>query len=170
MSALEWTTMIHAIIATLALGTGLIASARLVAHRPPGALLRFFFAFAFLTDATGFLFPYRDILPTHLAAVASLLILGVTLRGYVIAHQHGAWRGLYRVGVITNTYLLTLMATLQVFSAQPGAAAPAIHAPRLFLATQALLVVASLAACVQSLRARPGRRRRSTTTPMEVHP
>ncbi|MGF6492129.1 hypothetical protein ABIE56_000282 [Luteibacter sp. 621] len=168
MSALQWTTLVHAIIATLGLGTGLVATGRLVSHRPPGVLLRFFFAFASLTDATGFLFPYRDILPTHLAAIASLMVLGVTLRGYVVAHQHGAWRGIYRVGVITSTYLLALMATLQVFS-QPGSTPAAIHAPRLFLATQGLLLAASLAACVQSLRARPGRRRR-TTPPMEVHP
>ncbi|UPG92713.1 hypothetical protein [Luteibacter aegosomatissinici] len=156
---MDWATLVHGVIAVIALGTGLVSCSRLATHRPGGVMLRVFFAFAFLTDASAFVIGFDDVRPTHIIAIASLLLLGVTLRGFYIGHQHGTWRSIYRVGVISNTYILALMATLQLFAVN-GTGPSLAHAPALFLSAQGLLGTVSLLTCVRALRPGPGRRRR----------
>lgn len=120
MSGLAVFTMAHAVISCLALATGLVVCGRMLSHQALGAWPRNFFVLAFASSTSGFFFPITELKPSHLIGIASLFVLGLTLRGYYVAHQHGAWRAVYRAGVIVSTYFLALVALSQAFAKVPS--------------------------------------------------
>jgi len=120
MSGLAVFTMAHAVISCLALATGLMVCVRMLTHRASGGWPRNFFVLAFATSTSGFFFPITELKPSHLIGVVSLFVLGLTLRGYYVAHQHGTWRAAYRAGVVASTYLLALVAVNQALAKIPS--------------------------------------------------
>lgn len=159
MTGLAVFTAAHVVVSCLALATGLVVSMRMLRHEALGAWPRNFFVLSFASSTSGFFFPISDLKPSHLIGIFSLLVLGPTLRGYYVAHQHGAWRAIYRAGVIVSTYLLACLALAQVFMKSPALQSQAVpvtsHA---FIAAQCLLFLLALAACARALLPPPSRR------------
>jgi hypothetical protein len=152
--------MAHVVVSCLALVTGLAVSLRMLTHKALGLWPRNFFVLAFGASTSGFFFPITDLTPSHLIGIASLLVLGVTLRGYYVAHQHGTWRAIYRLGVIVSTYLLALVAVTQTFMKTPALQTAGSHgSPDAFVGAQTLLLVLAIAACVCSFRHPAGQKR-----------
>jgi len=104
-------TVLHLIISMIAIGLGfVVAGGMLASNRLPGWTL-WFLVLTILTNATGFLFPFTKLLPSHMVAIISLLAVAVyALYGKGLA---GVWRTVYVV-----TAMLALWFNVFVLIAQ----------------------------------------------------
>src|SRR5713226_4395695 len=70
-------TMVHVIISLIAIVSGIIVMfGMLGSNRLPG-LTAIFLLFTILTSATGFLFPFEQLLPSHMIGILSLVLLAI---------------------------------------------------------------------------------------------
>ena len=70
-------TMVHVIISLIGIVAGLIVMfGMLGSNRMPG-LTAIFLLFTILTSATGFLFPFTQLLPSHMIGILSLVLLAI---------------------------------------------------------------------------------------------
>lgn len=148
----------HTLISLVALAAGLVAVAGLAAGRLWQGWMAAFLATAFLTSATGFLFPFTGVLPSHIFGAVSLIAIGLAV---VAQYRRGfaeRWRATFVVSVALATYLDAFVAVVQVFLKVPAAhaLAPTRSEPP-FAIAQGLLLVAFLVLGALALRRfRPG--------------
>src|SRR5258708_36758693 len=78
-------TMVHVIISLIAIVSGIIVMFGLLgSNRMPG-MTAIFLLFTILTSATGFLFPFTNLLPSHMVGILSLVLLPIAYTSlYVI--------------------------------------------------------------------------------------
>lgn len=106
-------TVLHLIISMIAIGLGFIVAGGLLAsNRMPGWTL-WFLVLTILTNATGFLFPFTKILPSHVVAIISLVLLAVAVYALYGKDLSGVWRAVYVV-----TAMLALWFNVFVLIAQ----------------------------------------------------
>ncbi len=106
-------TVLHLIISMIAIGLGFIVAGGLLAsNRMPGWTL-WFLVLTILTSATGFLFPFTKILPSHVVAIISLVLLAVAVYALYGKGLSGVWRTVYVV-----TAMLALWFNVFVLIAQ----------------------------------------------------
>lgn len=106
-------TVLHLIISMIAIGLGFIVAGGLLAsNRMPGWTL-WFLVLTILTNATGFLFPFTKILPSHVVAIISLVLLAVAVYALYGKGLSGVWRTIYVV-----TAMLALWFNVFVLIAQ----------------------------------------------------
>lgn len=106
-------TVLHLIISMIAIGLGFIVAGGLLAsNRMPGWTL-WFLVLTILTSATGFLFPFTKILPSHVVAIISLVLLAVAVYALYGKGLSGVWRAVYVV-----TAMLALWFNVFVLIAQ----------------------------------------------------
>lgn len=128
-------TIIHTLISVAAIIAGIVVIADLLRGRDSGGWTHLFMATAFLTSATGFLFPFTVFLPSHGTAIVALLVLAVTLP----ARYRLRWPATYAVGAVASLFLLIFVAIAQVFAKVPSlrAVAPTQSEPP-FLITESI--------------------------------
>ncbi|TKT73888.1 hypothetical protein YH63_005395 [Afipia massiliensis] len=106
-------TVLHLIISMIAIGLGFVVAGGLLAsNRMPGWTL-WFLVLTILTSATGFLFPFTKILPSHVVAIISLVLLAVAVYALYGKGLSGVWRAVYVV-----TAMLALWFNVFVLIAQ----------------------------------------------------
>lgn len=106
-------TVLHLIISMIAIGLGFIVAGGLLAsNRMPGWTL-WFLVLTILTNATGVLFPFTKILPSHVVAIISLVLLAVAVYALYGKGLSGVWRTVYVV-----TAMLALWFNVFVLIAQ----------------------------------------------------
>lgn len=126
----------HTAISIIAILAGIPVVAGLLQGREWPRLTLLFLATAALTSASGFLFPFFQLLPSHVIGAVALLVLAVT----VPARRR--WPRLYAAGLVASLYFIVFVAIAQAFGK-----IPALHAlaPTLaewpFQAAQALALV-----------------------------
>src|ERR1700681_1884145 len=116
-------TMVHVIISLIGIVSGIIVMFGLLgSNRMPG-LTAIFLLFTILTSATGFLFPFEKLLPSHMIGILSLVLLAIACLALYGMKLSGAWRSVYVVTAMTslslNVFVLIIQAFLKV---------PALHA------------------------------------------
>src|SRR5512140_2063116 len=85
-------TTVHVIISLIGIVAGIIVMfALLGSSRMPG-LTAIFLLFTILTNATGFLFPSEKLLPSHIIAIVSLVLLAIACIALYVMKLFGAWR------------------------------------------------------------------------------
>lgn len=106
-------TVLHLIISMIAIGLGfVVAGGILASNRLPG-WTAWFLILTILTSATGFLFPFTKILPSHIVAIISLVLLAVAVYALYGKSLAGIWRIVYVV-----TAMLALWFNVFVLIAQ----------------------------------------------------
>lgn len=106
-------TVLHLIISMIAIGLGfVVAGGMLASNRLPGSTL-WFLVLTILTNATGFLFPFTKLLPSHMVAIISLVLLAVAVYALYGKGLAGIWRTVYVV-----TAMLALWFNVFVLIAQ----------------------------------------------------
>jgi hypothetical protein len=106
-------TVLHLIISMIAIALGfVVAGGVLASNRMPGWTL-WFLVLTILTSATGFLFPFTRILPSHVVAIISLVLLAVAVYALYGKGLSGIWRTVYVV-----TAMLALWFNVFVLIAQ----------------------------------------------------
>jgi hypothetical protein len=116
-------TTVHVIISLIGIASGILVMFGLLgSNRMPG-MTGVFLLFTILTSATGFLFPFDKLLPSHVVGILSLILLAiacVTLYGTKLS---GASRWIYVVTAMISLYLNVFVLVIQGFLK-----VPALHA------------------------------------------
>jgi hypothetical protein len=108
-------TAVHVFISLIAIVSGVIVMFGLLgSNRRPG-LTATFLLFTILTSATGFLFPFEKLLPSHMIGIISLLLLVVACIALYIMKLSGAWRWIYVLTAMVALYLNVFVLVIQSF-------------------------------------------------------
>ena len=121
-------TTVHVIISLVAIVSGIIVMFGLLgSSRMPG-LTAIFLLFTILTSATGFLFPFEKLLPSHIIGILSLVLLAIACIALYGMKLSGAWRWIYVVTAMISLYLNVFVLIIQSFLKVPGlhALAPSV--------------------------------------------
>lgn len=106
-------TVLHLVISMVAIALGfVVAGGLLSSNRLPGWTALFLIT-TILTNVTGFLFPFTKLLPSHIVAIISLVLLIVAVYALYGKGLSGKWRLVYVV-----TSMLALWFNVFVLIAQ----------------------------------------------------
>ena len=83
--------------------------------RKLGSWTAIFLATTVLTSATGFLFPFNKLLPSHVVGIISLVVLAIALLALYGLHLAGAWRWIYVAAAVLALYLNVFVGVVQAF-------------------------------------------------------
>jgi hypothetical protein len=115
--------MVHVIISLIAIVSGIIVMFGLLgSSRMPG-MTAIFLLFTILTSATGFLFPFDKLLPSHMIGILSLVLLAIACIALYAMKLSGPWRSIYVVTAMISLYLNVFVLIIQAFLK-----VPALHA------------------------------------------
>ena len=70
-------TLLHVIISLIGIVAGLVVMFGLLGSKSMPGLTAIFLLFTILTSATGFLFPFKELLPSHIIGMISLVLLAI---------------------------------------------------------------------------------------------
>jgi hypothetical protein len=114
MSLSTFTTL-HVIISLIGIVTGIVVVLGMLGGRKLGGWTAIFLATTVLTSATGFLFPFTKLLPSHVVGIVSLVVLAAALLALYIFWLEGPWRWIYVAGATLALYLNVFVAVVQAF-------------------------------------------------------
>ena len=114
MSLSTFTTL-HVIISLIGIVTGLVVLLGMLGGRQLGSWTAIFLATMVLTSATGFLFPFNKLLPSHVVGIISLAVLAIALLALYGLHLAGAWRWIYVAAAVLALYLNVFVGVVQAF-------------------------------------------------------
>jgi hypothetical protein len=136
-------TFVHVVISLVGIVTGIIVLFGMLGARRLPALTAVFLATTVLTSATGFLFPFTHLLPSHVVGIISLVVLAAALFALYGNHLAGPWRWIYVVGAVVALYLNVFVGVVQAFQKlaflQPFA--PTQSEPPFIVAQTAVLAI-----------------------------
>lgn len=135
-------TAVHVLISLTGIASGfLVLYGLLVGKRFDGATAIFLLT-TVLTSATGFLFPFEHLLPSHVVGIISLVVLAVAIIARYPMHMVRAWRSTYVVSAVLALYLNFFVLVAQTFMKVPAvhALAPTQKEPP-FLIVQLIVMV-----------------------------
>jgi hypothetical protein len=119
MSLSAFTTL-HVIISLVAIVSGIIVMFGLLGSNRMPALTATFLLLTILTSATGFLFPFEKLLPSHMVGMLSLVLLAIACIALYVMNLAGAWRWIYvataMVALYLNVFVLVIQGFLKVAS------------------------------------------------------
>jgi hypothetical protein len=146
-------TLLHVLISLIGVVTGFVVMAELLRSRSSGGWTTIFLATTIVTSASGFLFPFSKLLPSHIVGIISLALLAVAVFAFYGRHMHGVWRPVYIVTALLSLYLNVFVMIIQAFmkiSILKGLAPTQTESPFLivqgmtFLCFLAVIVVAAI--------------------------
>jgi hypothetical protein len=150
-------TTVHVAISLVGIASGIVVVLGMAAgHRLPG-WTALFLATTILTSVSGFLFPFTQILPSHILGAISLVVLAVALIARYGFRLGGAWRWVYVVSAVLAFYFNAFVGVVQAFQKLPflQALAPTQSEPPFAVAQAALLVVLAVLGFLAVRRFRP---------------
>jgi hypothetical protein len=112
---------------------------------------------AVLTSVTGFGFlPTAKLLPSHIVAIISLVLLAVAILARYAFHLDGAWRWIFAVAVGITVYLDYFVLVVQLFLKVPGfhVLAPTQAEPPFAIAQGVVLLVFAVLTILAAIRFR----------------
>lgn len=150
-------TSLHTILSLIAIVVGIPVVADLIAGRLRGLPTAIFLVTAILTSATGYGFPFHQILPSHIVGAIALVVLALVLIARYGCRLVGAWRGVYAVGMVISHYLLIFVLIAQLFGKVPAlhALAPTQSEPPFAIAQAVALLVFVILGVLAARRFRP---------------
>jgi len=118
-------TLVHVIISLIGIVAGLVVMfGMLASDRKPG-LTAIFLLFTILTSATGFLFPFTQLLPSHMIGILSLVLLAIACIALYAIKLSGSWRWIYVVTALLSLYFNVFVLVIQSFLKIPALTAVA---------------------------------------------
>jgi hypothetical protein len=148
-------TLVHVIISLIGIVSGIIVMfGMLGSNRMPG-LTAIFLLCTILTSATGFLFPFTQLLPSHVISALSLVLLAIACIALYGMKLSGAWRWIYAVTALVSLYLNVFVLVIQSFLKVPALHALAPSVPPSeppFAAVQGLVLLFFIIVIVGAVR------------------
>jgi hypothetical protein len=113
-------TALHVIISLIGIVSGIVVMFGLLgSNRMPG-LTAIFLLFTILTSATGFLFPFEKLLPSHIIGILSLVLLAVACIALYVMKLSGAWRWIYLLTALVSLYFNVFVLVIRSFLKVPA--------------------------------------------------
>jgi hypothetical protein len=116
-------TTVHVIISLIAIVAGIIVMFGMLGSKRMPGLTAIFLLFTILTSATGFLFPFTELLPSHMIGLLSLALLAIACIALYAMKLSGPWRWIYVLTALVSLYLNVFVLVFQSFLK-----IPALHA------------------------------------------
>ena len=113
-------TFLHVLISVIGIGSGLVVVWGMLKGKPLDGITAIFLSSTALTSITGFGFPFEKLLPSHVLAILSLVVRGVTIPARYMFHLAGAWRAIYVVGSSVALHLNVFVLIVQFFEKVPA--------------------------------------------------
>jgi hypothetical protein len=114
-------TLVHVLISLAGIASGFVVLFGFMKGHRSGSTGTFL-ATTIATSVTGFMFPFHKLLPSHIIAAISLIVLAVAVFALYSFQLRGAWRTTYVV-----TAALALYFNVFVLVAQSFLKVPALH-------------------------------------------
>ena len=108
-------TMLHVIISLIGVVSGLVVLSGLLGSKVMPSWTALFLITTILTNATGFLFPFDKLLPSHIIAIISLVLLAIACVALYGMKLAGAWRWIYMLTALIALYLNVFVLVIQSF-------------------------------------------------------
>ena len=153
--SLHAVTILHVVISLIGIVSGLVVLAGLFKSQSMPGMTALFLLSTILTNATGFMFPVEKLLPSHIIAIVSLVLLAIACFALYGMKAAGAWRSIYVVTAITSLYLNVFVLVIQSFLKigplhDLAPSVPPSEPP--FAVTQGVVLVLFVIAIIASLR------------------
>lgn len=111
--------LFHVLLSLVGIFAGLV----MVGGFMSGKLLRgwtgLFLVTTILTNATGFLFPFAKLLPSHILGGLSLVLFPLALLALYGKHLEGGWRRIFVIVSVATLYFNCFVLVVQLFSKFP---------------------------------------------------
>ena len=108
-------TMLHVIVSLIGVVSGLVVLSGLLGSKVMPSWTALFLVTTILTNATGFLFPLDKLLPSHIIAIISLVLLAIACIALYGMKLAGAWRWIYTLTALIALYLNVFVLVIQGF-------------------------------------------------------
>jgi hypothetical protein len=108
-------TTLHVVLSLIGILAGIVVVLGMLgARRLPGWTALFLLT-TILTSVTGLLFPFSGLLPSHVLAIISLVVLVLAVLALYVFDLQGIWRWVYVVGAVIALYLNVFVGVVQAF-------------------------------------------------------
>ena len=112
-------TLVHVILSLIGIFTGVVVLIGMLNSNRLSGLTAVFLATTVLTSATGFLFPFDKLLPSHIVGIISLVVLAIAILALYVFRLAGSWRWIYVGSAVLSLYLNVFVAVVQAFLKVP---------------------------------------------------
>jgi hypothetical protein len=153
-------TFLHVAISLAGIVSGFVVVFGLIAAKPLSCWTAFFLLTTAATNVTGFIFfPFHHLLPSHVVALISLVVLAVTIFARYVRRLDGAWRRIYALGAVLALYLNVFVLIVQLFLKVPAlkALAPKQNEPPFVHTQLVVMAIFAVLAILAAIRFRPRR-------------
>ena len=113
-------TFVHVAVSLFAIGAGFVVVHGFLKGRRLDGWNAAFLWTTIATSATGYLFPFEKLLPSHVLGAISLVVLGVAVYARNWQHLTGRWNTTYTVSAIAAFYLNVFVLVVQAFLKVPA--------------------------------------------------
>src|SRR3984885_5119025 len=113
--SLHAVTVLHVVISLIGIVAGLVVLYGLLKAQSMPGMTAIFLITTILTNATGFMFPFEKLLPSHIIAIISLVLLAIACYALYGMKLSGAWRAIYLITAIVSLYLNVFVLVIQSF-------------------------------------------------------
>src|SRR6202051_1913875 len=148
-------TALHVIISLIGIVSGLIVMFGLLGSNRMAGMTALFLLTTILTNATGFLFPFEKLLPSHIIAALSLVLLAIACIALYGMKLSGAWRWIYVVTALLSLYFNVFVLVIQSFLKIPALTAVAPGNPPsgpVFAVVQGIVLVFFILMIIGAIR------------------
>ncbi|HSY55894.1 MAG TPA: hypothetical protein VK834_05575 [Bradyrhizobium sp.] len=153
--SLSAVTTLHVVISLIGIVSGLVVLFGLFKSQSMPGMTGIFLLTTILTNATGFMFPFDKLLPSHIIAILSLVLLAIACLALYGMKLSGAWRAIYLITAIASLYLNVFVLVIQSFMkvGPLHALAPSIPPSEPpFAVTQGVVLVLFVIAIIAAVR------------------
>jgi len=112
---LEALKLVHVVTGAIAFGAGVHAVRCILTVKPLRWWPILFLECALLASATGLLFPFHHLLPTHWAAMSVVYVSGAAVLALRKYHLGDIWSLLFALSIVLALYLCIVVAIAHVF-------------------------------------------------------
>lgn len=139
---LDGFTLFHILLSLVGIASGFAVIGGFLSNARLDGMTLVFLVTTVATNVTGFGFPFGQLLPSHIVAIISLVVLAVAIYARYFTGLQGIWRPVYVVSATAALYLNVFVLMVQTFLKNPALAAlaPTQSEPP-FAATQGLVLV-----------------------------
>jgi hypothetical protein len=136
-------TQIHVVISLIGIGSGLIVVFGMLNGKLLHGWNGLFLLTTVLTSVTGFGFPFEHLLPSHIIASISLVVLAIAIMARYVQHLAGSWRRIYAITAVIALYFNTFVLVFQGFLKVPAlhALAPTQKEPPFLVAQLVVMAI-----------------------------
>jgi len=112
-------TQLHVILSLVGIATGIVVLFGMLGGKRLPGWTALFLATTVLTSATGFLFPFQQLLPSHIVGIISLVALAIALFALYVRRLAGSSRWIYVAAAVFSLYLNCFVGVVQAFLKRP---------------------------------------------------